>query len=155
MLAQDRAAQPVDRRYADPIGAIGSARDRKALAQPLCELAGRALGEGDDEDRLGIDAVLDGTRRALDEHRRLAASRAGRDEHDASRVDRLLLCGAELDREIDHARATLQIGCASHQEGHSWSGGSWRTSPRRIRATAVCAVSTASATIAQKASSSR
>ena len=145
----------MDRRYADAIRAIGSARDRKALAQPLRELAGRAFREGDNEDRLGVDAVLDGTRGTLDEHRRLAAARAGRHEHDASRVDRLLLCSAQIDREIDHARATLQIGCASHQDGHSWSGGSWRTSPRRIRATAACAVSTASATIAQKASSSR
>ena len=57
VLAQDRAAQAVDRRDGDALGALGRARPiaRRARRRSASS-AGRALGEGDDEDRLGIDA---------------------------------------------------------------------------------------------------
>ena len=152
VLAQDRAAQTVDRRDRDALGALGQPGERQTRADALGQLARRALGERDDEDRLGVDARLDGEGGPLDEHRRLAAARAGRDEHDPARLDGGALRIAQGGR---HARHTRQIGWASHQDGHAPPVGSWRTSPRRMRPTAARAVSTASCTSPQKASSSR
>ena len=152
VLLQDAPAEPVDGRDAHPRGRLRMGSG-EPLAHALGQLAGRALREGDDDEPVGIDAVLDRPRNALDEHARLAAAGAGGDEHEPARLDRaLLLVGERAYRA--HARALRQMTCCSHQAGQRPGSGSCRTSPARIRRTAVRATSAARSTSASKVSSS-
>src|SRR5262249_55435257 len=109
---QQAVAEAVDGR--DP-GAVEPALEvvPAELVQPLADapaqLAGRALGVRDDEDRLDVEAaVADGAAEALDDDGRLAGARPRGDEDDA-----LLLDCAELllvDRLYDHAVALNSLG---------------------------------------------
>ena len=112
----------------------------------VAQLAGGALGVGDDEDEVDVASPrsADSADEALDEHRRLPGSCARRDEDDARLVDRGLLLRV---RSADaHARFTRHIGQRSHHVGHVPPRGSCSTSPARMRATAACARSTARST---------
>ena len=155
---QQPQAEAVDGR--DP-GAVERARQVvapelvQAGADPAPELTRGALGVGDHEHRLDVDpALAHGLDEALDEHRRLARPRSGRDEDLSARRDRsgLLLVGSAR----RHARLIRHIRQRSHQAGQpSVPLGSWRTSPVRIRCASPRARSRAPSTCAQKASSSR
>ena len=105
-------------------------------ANTRSQLAGRAVGERDHEDRLDVDAGLDGPHEALDEHARLPGPRAGGDEDGALGLDRRLLVGVRSGRlhHGAHARVTRHIGASSHHEGQGKPPfGSCATSPSRIR----------------------
>ena len=114
MGAQDRRAEAVDRRDE---GALGGARlgvqvgGGEAVADARLQLGGGLLGEGDREDRVDRDAVLD--HRAgepLDEHRGLARAGAGGDQQAAvAALDRPQLLVGEV---APAHRSILQIeGC--------------------------------------------
>ncbi len=94
---QEPAAEAVDRR--DP-GAVEVAREigplelEQAGSDPRPQLAGGAVGVGDDEQGVDVEAVDDhGAGEALHEDGRLAGACAGGDERRSARVDRCLLLG--------------------------------------------------------------
>ncbi len=59
----------------------------------FAELGRGPVGVRDHQDRGYVDAAVDRTREALDEHRGLAGSRAGGDEDEALGLDRRVLLG--------------------------------------------------------------
>ena len=94
---EDAQAEAVDRR--DP-GAVQLACQavlaqlQQARSDARAQLAGSAVGVGDDEDRADVElAVADGAREALDEDGGLAGACAGRHEDEPVGVDRGLLLG--------------------------------------------------------------
>jgi hypothetical protein len=123
MRLQEAMAEAVDR--GDPGGVelareIGAAGLGEARANAAAELAGGALGVGDDEERVDVEAALaHRLHEALDEHRRLARPGAGGDEDDAGRLDRGALLGIRGAHAHAHALLTRHIGASSHQEGHA------------------------------------
>jgi hypothetical protein len=99
-------AEAVDRRDPGPVCRLGhggeplvllALRARRApgelLAHPAAELVGRSLGEGEGEDALDADLLLDrGRAEAVDQHGGLAGAGAGAEEDVAvPRADRLRL----------------------------------------------------------------
>jgi hypothetical protein len=141
MRAEQPSAEAVDRR--DP-RAVELEREVRAppleqpFANPPPQLPRGALGIGDHEERLDVEAVVDdGADEPLDEHCGLARTRARCDEHAPCRLDRGALL---LVRGGPHARSLRQIRQRSHQCGQSPPCGSWRTSPPRIRSTSPTAV---------------
>src|SRR4051794_18017491 len=157
--AQKPVAEAVDGR--DP-GRVEIARQVVAaelpqpLANPRPQLAGRALGVRDHEDRVDVEAALaNRAAEALHDHRRLAGAGAGRDEDDPRFFDRPLLLDVRSLFDGAHDRFTRHIVQRSHQVGQGKPPfGSWRTSPSRIRLTTVRACSCARSIWPQKASSS-
>ena len=150
-LEQARA-ETVNRR--DP-GAVELAREvvpstlGKRGADPRPQLAGGTTRVRDHEDRVDVEpAIADRADDPLDEHRGLAGTGTGGDEHLSPGLD----CRKLL---IVHARSIRQIGQRSHQLGHSPPRGSWRTSPVFIRSASAVAVPRADSTRPQNASSSR
>ena len=136
---QQPVAEAVDGR--DP-GRVEIARQvvaaelQQPLADPAAQLAGRALGVGDHEDRVDVDAALaDRAAEALDDHGRLAGAGARRDEDDALLLDRPELLLVRRGLHDAHDRFTRHIGQSSHQVGQEPPRGSCRTSPSRIRST--------------------
>ena len=138
-------------------GEIGAPRLQEPRPDARAQLAGRPLGEGDDENRVDVDASLDRAQEALDDDRRLAGAGARGDEHRARGVDgrRLLRIRCLRLQHGAHGRLTRQIGPRSHHDGHAPPFGSCTTSPARMRPTKPCARPTAWSTSAQNASSSR
>ena len=154
VLPQEAGTEAVDGRDLRPLRQAGElvAGRTQAGAHARHELVGGPLGEGDDEQPLGVEAALDGQGHPLHEHRRLACPRARGDEHHAAALDGPALVGGQRGA---HPRATRQIGQASHQEGHEPCRGSCRMSPRRILRTEPRASSRARSMAPQNASSSR
>ncbi len=156
---QEPVAEAVDRRDPGSVeisGEVVALELVQAAPDPPAQLAGRALGVGDHEDRVDVEAALaDGAAEPLDDDRRLAGARSGRDEDDAGLFDRpQLLEVGSFDRV--HERFTRHIVQRLHHVGHGKPPfGSCLTSPSRIRATAVRARSCAASTWPQNASSSR
>ena len=120
--SQEARAEAVDRRdpraVEPPREVVAAARvERRADAR--AQFAGRLAGVGDDEHRLDVEPLLaDGTDEALDQYRRLACARAGRDEDLARRVDGGALLGVQSGTlhaahrpEVTpgRARATLRV----------------------------------------------
>ena len=131
MRSQEARAEAVDRRdprAVEPPREVMPAARVERRADARAQLACRLAGVSDDEHRLDVEPLLaDGTDEALDQHRRLACARAGRDEDLARRVDSGPLLG------IHQGRSTRHIVQRSHQVGHVPPFGSWRTSPARMR----------------------
>ena len=76
---------------------VVAAELEQPLPDPAAQLAGRALGVGDHEDRVDVEpALADRAAEALDDHRRLAGAGAGRDEDDALLLDRPQLLAVRL-----------------------------------------------------------
>ena len=154
---QQPVAEAVDGR--DP-GGVEVTREvvtvelEQPLADPAAQLAGRALGVRDHEQRVDVEAALaDRLAEALDDHGRLAGPGARRDEDDALLLDRPeLLAVRSFDRA--HERLTRQVGQSSHHVGQEPPRGSCRTSPSRIRSTTPTACSRARSMPPQNASSS-
>ena len=147
MRLQQPVAEAVDGR--DP-GRVELARQvvavelQQPLADPAAQLAGRALGVGDHEDRVDVDAALaDRAAEALDDHGRLAGPGARRDEDDALLLDRPELLAVRAVSDRAHDLFTRHVGQSSHQVGHEPPRGSCRTSPSRIRSTTPTACSCA------------
>ena len=128
-------------------GEIGAIELEQTCPDPGTELAGGAIGVGDHEQRVDVEAVVDDRAgKSLDEHGRLPRSRTGRDEGLAAGIDcgLLLRIGCrERPRDGTHGRSLRHIRQRVHQVGHSPPRGSWRTSPPRIRSARATAVSRA------------
>ena len=114
---QQPQAEAVDRRDPGSVertSEIVAAELVQARADPAAQLARRALRVGDHEHRLDVEpALAHRLDEALDEHRRLAGARTGRDEDLPPRRDR---CGLLIVRG-SHALLIRHMRQRSHQAG--------------------------------------
>ena len=94
---------------------------------------------------------------ALHQHARLAGARARVDEDGPRRADGPLLVGVELHagQHLGAHRGTRQTPAHGQKEGQEPPRGSWRTSPRRMRATRRVAMAWASAMAPSKSGCGR
>ena len=84
---------------------VVAAELQQPLADPAAQLAGGALGVGDHEDRVDVDAALaDCAAEALDDHGRLAGAGARRDEDDAPLLDRPQLLVGDVSTTVTRPR---------------------------------------------------
>ena len=137
---EEPAAEAVNRRDPGAVevtGEIGTVELEQARADPGAQLAGGAVGVGDHEQRVDVEAVVDDRAgESLDEDGRLAGAGARGDERRAACLDRGLLLRVRAALTLiaqrpatwpgvaAHGRSLRHIRQRSHQPGQSPPRGS-------------------------------